>query len=70
MRNINQRDAAAAVAMLDRQARADSATLPMSEYQDPGYGQPCKLRDGRCLTHETADTMAHHFSANPGAYND
>lgn len=30
----------------------------------------CALVNGRCWTHETADTMAHHFDADRGAFND
>lgn len=30
----------------------------------------CALADGRCVTHDQPDTAEHHFSANPGAFND
>jgi hypothetical protein len=30
----------------------------------------CALENGRCLTHNEPDTMAHHFSAHPGASTD
>lgn len=33
------------------------------------YGK-CVLEDGRCATHNVADTMEHHFDVKPDAYND
>ena len=30
----------------------------------------CVLESGQCITHGVPDSMAHHFDAEPGAYND
>ena len=30
----------------------------------------CTLVNGRCWTHETVDSMEHHFTTHPGAFNE